>query len=101
MAEDDYYGDQFYNDTNLKIKDLEERNRLLRDRLILIGENLIEFREETNKKIVEIKKDLESVKQNIQRMASFLESLSGEFSKFARRDDVEILAKQLKMFKSS
>jgi hypothetical protein len=31
-------------------------------------------------------------------MKSFTETLSGELSKFARKDDLEILSKQAKMF---
>ena len=38
------------------------------------------------------------MKQNIEKIKSFLESISSEFSNFARKEDLEILAKQAKMF---
>ena len=82
----------------MKIRDLEEKQRVLRDRLILIGRNLIETKEETNEKLLEIKREIEILKQNMERMISFLETVSSEFSKFARKEDLEILSKQAKMF---
>ncbi len=99
MAEEqiDYQG-QYAGETNSKLKDLEEKQRILKDRLLLIGQNLIETKEETNQKILEIKKDINIIKENMERTISFLEIASSEFSKFARKEDLEILSKQAKMF---
>lgn len=95
------YEGQFLGEANVKLRDLEEKQRILKDRLILIGQNLIETRERTTEKILEIKKDIELLKQNMERMISFLESASAEFSKFAKKEDLEILYKQAKMFQPS
>ena len=43
---------------NLKVKDIEEKQNIMRDRLLLIGQNLIETKEENSEKILEIKKKL-------------------------------------------
>lgn len=85
-------------DVNVRIRDLEEKQRILKDRLLLIGQNLIEIREKNKEAILEIKKDLEIIKQNMERLVSFLETASSEFSKFARKEDLEILSKQARMF---
>ena len=87
-----------YSDANVRVRDLEEKQRTLKDRLLLIGQNLIEIREKNKEAILEIKKDIEIIKQNMQRLISFLETASAEFQNFARKEDVEILAKQAKMF---
>ena len=92
------YMGQVLGEVNTKIRDLEEKQRILKDRLVLIGQNLIETREKNNQSILEIKKEIEIIKQNMERMASFLETASSEFSKFARKEDLEILSKQAKMF---
>jgi len=81
-----------------KLRDLEEKQKILRDRLLLIGQNLIEIKEGTNKKILDIKKDVEVMKQTLERLSSFMETVSSEFSKFAKKEDLEILTKQAKMF---
>ena len=56
------------------------------------------MKEKTGSDILQIKKDIEIMKRNIERLISFLETASAEFSKFARKEDLEILSKQAKMF---
>lgn len=92
------YPEQYVEDSNAQIKDLEEKQRILKDRLLLIGQNLIETKEETNQKILEIKKEILILKENMEKAISFLETASNEFSKFAKKEDLEILSKQAKMF---
>jgi hypothetical protein len=96
--EEGYDNQAYYSDINTKIRDLEEKHRILKDRLILIGENLIEMREKTTEDVLELKKEIESLKETTDRLKSFLETASAEFSKFARKEDLDILAKQAKMF---
>ena len=98
MDEQANYTEQLSSDMNAKMRDIEEKQRVLRDRLLLIGQNLVEIKDNTNKKILEIKKDVEIMKQNIERLSSFLETISNEFSRFAKKEDLEILTKQAKMF---
>ena len=99
MAEEQTdYSRQYFGEINSKIKDLEEKQRILKDRLLLIGQNLIETKEETSQKILEIKKNIEIIKQNMDRIISFVETASAEFPKFAKKEDLEILSKQAKMF---
>ena len=97
MAEE-YDYQAYFGDISSKLRDTEEKQRILKDRLLLIGKNLVETKEETNQKILDIKREIQIIKQNMERLISFLETASVEFSKFARKEDLEILAKQAKMF---
>ncbi len=97
MEEEGGYSGQISGET-IKIRDLEEKQRILKDRLLLIGQNLIDTKEQHNGKIIDLKKDVEIIKNDVEKIKSFLETISGEFSKFARKEDVEILSKQAKMF---
>ncbi|MBI2003841.1 hypothetical protein HYS72_00035 [Candidatus Pacearchaeota archaeon] len=92
------YQEQFSEDTALRLRDLEEKQRILKDRVLLIGQNLIDTKEKTSEDILEIKKDLEKIKDNLEKIKRFIESISTEFQKFARKDDLNILIKQAKMF---
>lgn len=85
-------------DSLTKIRDMEEKQRMLHERTLLIGKNMIENKEKTDEKIIEIKKELEQLRIKMERMVSFIETLSGELSGFARKEDVEILSKQAKIF---
>ena len=85
-------------DPVLKLRDLEEKQRTLKNQVLLLGKNMIEIKEKSVKDIIDLKKDLDLIKITMERLASSVDDISEEISKFARRDDVEILAKQMKMF---
>lgn len=97
--EEEYQEDPYFTEINTRIRDLEEKQRILKDRTLLIGENLVEIKDRLNQSLIEIKKEIETMKQQMERVKSFLETASDEFSKFARKEDLEILSKQAKMFK--
>lgn len=97
-VQDSNYSNQIFSDLSSKIRDLEERQNMLRDRLLLIGQNLVETKEKSSSEIIEMKKDIEKISRNTEKLIGFLETASDEFSKFARKEDLEILAKQAKMF---
>ncbi|MEX2017275.1 MAG: hypothetical protein WD876_02280 [Candidatus Pacearchaeota archaeon] len=98
MDGEGYGSGQDFGSVFTKLKDIEEKYRVLKDRTILIGQNLIEMKENSDKKFLEIKKDIEILKNGMQRLVSFMETASEEFSKFARKEDLDILYKQVKMF---
>jgi len=97
MEQVDYSADSF-GSLNNKMRDVEEKQRILKDRLFMISQNLVDLKDNTNKRILEIKKDVEVIKQTMERLSSFLETVSAEFSRFAKKDDLDILIKQARMF---
>lgn len=80
------------------IRDLEERQKILKDRLVLIGQNLVESKEKTEDDLIELKKEIESLKRGFEKIKDFLETISGELGKFAKKEDLNLLKKQAKMF---
>ena len=89
---------QYFTETSTKVRDLEEKQRIIKDRILLIGQNLIEMKEDVHIAFLDIKKDIELMKRDIERLKSFFETASGEFSKFAKKEELEILSRQAKMF---
>lgn len=75
MAGEQNYGDsqggQLTSEFATKLRDLEEKQRMIKDRLLLIGQNLVETKEKTNSDILEIKRDLEIIKSTMNRLVSF------------------------------
>jgi len=98
MEKEMNYAGQAFGENNLKLRNLEENQRIVKDRLLLIGQNLLEIKEKSNQDILNIKKDVEKIKLEMERMINFLETASSEFSKFAKKEDLEILSKQARMF---
>ena len=98
MEEEGSYADPVFSEAAVKIRDLEEKQRILKDRTILIGQNLLETKEKTSSEVLELKKGIMELNESVQRINSFLETASREFSKFAKKEDLEILSRQAKMF---
>lgn len=83
---------------NTKLRDLEEKHRLLKDRVLLIGENLVEMREEIGEEITKLKVFSEEAKSDILKTRETLERILEELEQKARRQELELLKKQAKMF---
>ena len=83
---------------NTKLRDLEEKQRLLKERVLLIGQNLIETKEAIEKEVGELKLFAEEARKDISNIKESIISLSEELEKKARKQEVEIIAKQIRMF---
>lgn len=98
MPEEQQYEYNYFGELNTKVNDLEERQRLLKERVILLGSNLIETKEDVGKEIINIKILLEEMKQDMKRVKDAILRLSDDVDKRARKNEVDLLAKQMKMF---
>lgn len=85
-------------EVGLKIRDLEENQRLTRDRILLIGQNLIEFQEKNITEITQIKRGLTELKDDIKRIKEIVQTFSEEIAKSARKEELAMVMRQMKMF---
>ncbi len=90
---------EYFSDVNNKLRDLEEKQNLLKERILLIGQNLIEDRESTSTDIQELKKIVLNLKEETLRIKELIKSISGQISEFARKEELMILQRQFDMFK--
>ena len=97
MAEEQYNPQVSY-ESSLKLGDLEESQKLMKERVLLIGQNLIESQEKNRLDITDLKKEIYEIKTTLKRLKEIVEALSEEFSKTARKEELAILERQYKMF---
>jgi len=97
QPQEEAYPDSFV-DFSTRITDIESRQKLLKDRIILIGENLVETKEIITSEIINLKKDVSDIKNDIEKIKSYIERLGEDRQNFARKSQVEVLEKQSKMF---
>ncbi len=93
--------EQYFIDVNTRLKDIEERQRLLKDRLLLIGKNVIEDRESMFSEVQEIKKTLIKVKEENLKIQEFFKKIADQLSESARKEEVLMLQRQLDLFMSA
>ena len=90
---------QYSSDLGTRLKDIEEKQRLLKDRVIMIGENLVEEREKSFNEMQEMKKIIIELKNESIKMKEFLQRFSEQISELARKEELMILQRQFDMFK--
>jgi len=82
----------------IRLNELEEKQRLLKDRILLVGNNLISTKEGYEKQFLEIKKQLKQLDSEIKSIKQLNERITNEMMNFARKPELDILKRQFKMF---
>ena len=81
-----------------RLNELEEKQKLLKDRTLLIGENLISTKEEYEEIISDLKSKISRLTQDIKDIKQLNKRIVNELANFARKSELEILERQSKMF---
>ncbi len=81
-----------------RLNETEEKQKLLKDRTLLIGENLISTKEEHEKQFSELKKQIFQIDLEIKEIKRLNKRIVNEIENFARKSELEILERQMKMF---
>ena len=81
-----------------RLNEIEEKQRLIKDRLLLIGENLISTKEEYDTEISEIKKQIKQIEFEIKTIKQLNQRIINEIGNFARKAELEILERKMKIF---
>ena len=92
------YETSFLGEVGIRIRDNEERQRMLKERMLLIGKNVIEIREHMQTEIITLKKTLQETQDEMKKMKSLLKNITLDLEKFAKKSEVEVLTKQAQMF---
>ncbi|MBS3072140.1 hypothetical protein J4408_04075 [Candidatus Pacearchaeota archaeon] len=95
------YGQQFFSDMNTRLRDLEEKQRILKDRILLIGESLIREREKNFVEIQDMKKVIIKVQEENLRLKEFVQRITEHLSNAARKEDLMILQRQFDLFRNT
>jgi len=81
-----------------RLTEIEEKQRLIKDRLLLIGENLISTKEDIEEQNLEFKTQLKNAESEIKSLRQIITRIVRELGNLARKPEVETLSRQVKMF---
>ena len=94
----EYYDQGYGADPNTRIRDLEERNKTLKERIILLGENLLETKEEFETEIDIIKKQHVLLFKEFEVVKETIDSLLEDIRGTVKRDEMLFVERMLKDF---
>lgn len=81
-----------------RLNEIEEKQRIIKDRILLIGENLISTKEDFLKQELDSKKAIKQLVYEVDSIKQLLKRILNEISNFARKAEVEMIERQLKIF---
>ena len=90
---------QVFSDINTRIRDFEEKQRLLKDRVLLVGQSLVEERDKNFSEIQILKKDMIKLKEDTLRIKEMLQRITEQLEVVPRKEELMILQRQFDLFR--
>jgi len=87
-----------YIETIERIRSLEGKYNLLRDRMLLINNNMIEQYKKSIAETRNINDDIKEIKSDIFKIKEIIKHLVEEFDLFARKEDIKFLEKYINLW---
>ena len=85
-------------DFNTRLKDIEERNKAVRERVLLLGKNLISSKERNDEDLEDLKKQSAQDKKDIEKLKSLMKNILNEIDNYVRKDEIIVIERMLRDF---
>lgn len=85
-------------DFSTRMNDLEENMRLLKERTHILSQTVLKQNERFNKEFAIIKDDIQGLRNEIDRLKEAVEHIVSESAELARREELKVLERYMKMF---
>ncbi len=95
------YQQDFSLDVSTHLRDMEERQRLLKDRILLIGESIVKERDRIFKDMQELKHNVLVLQQENTKIKELIERMSEQLQSVARKEELMILQRQFELFRGN
>lgn len=86
-------------DVSIRLRDLEEKNRLLRDRVLLLGQSVVEERDKSFSELQEMKAIVIKLREETNRMKELMQRMAEQISQTARKEELMILQRQFDLLR--
>lgn len=85
-------------DFSTKMRDLEERHNLLKEKVLLFGQSFLKDGERVNKDLALIKSDIRDLKIDLDRTKEGIQHIISETADFARKEELAIVEKYMRVW---
>ena len=81
-----------------RVRSLEGKYNLLRDRALIINQNMIDQYQRTNSEMKSLEEDIKEVKHSVFQIKETLKHLVREIENFARKDEMNVLERYINLW---
>lgn len=92
-------GDSFFSELNVRIRDIEEKQMLLRDRMLLVSNTFVKDRDRNFEEIQKMKGIIEQLKDENKRLREAVQRMSELVGNSVRKEELMILQRQFDLFR--
>ena len=85
-------------DISTRLNDIDEKNNMLKERLLLINQTFLKQEERKSKEILFIKEEINNLRLEIEKLKEGVQHIIGESEGFARKEELKLIEKYAKMF---
>ena len=85
-------------DFSTKIKDLEERHNLLKEKVMLISQSFLKEEDRISKEFAIMKSDLRDIRLDMERLKEGIQHIIAESADFAREEELATVEKYMKIW---
>jgi len=85
-------------DISTKLKDLDEKNTMLKERLSLLDQTFIKQEERATREFAFIKEELSNIRLETERLKEAVQHIISESAGFARKEELRLIERYGKMF---
>lgn len=96
--EEEFEGSNFLNDLNLKISTIEEKNKFLKERMLVLSNSFLKQEKRANQEILLIKEDIRELEEQIEKIKEAVQHLIRESEYFARKEELKVLERYMKIW---
>ena len=86
------------NEFNTKIRDVEERHDMLKERILLLSQSFLRTEERLTKDFAILRDEFREMRLDVDRLRENTQQIIRDNADFARRDELVVLEKYMKMF---
>jgi len=87
-----------FSEFNTQLRDIDERNRLIRERVLLLGKNLITIKSNLEEELEKIKRENSKILEELEKMKRTSKNINFEIEKFVKREEMAVIERMLKDF---
>ncbi len=93
---DDQYSN--LNELNTRLRILEGKYNLTRERMLIINQNMLDHYKKTNVDLKSIEEDLSEIKESLEVLKNAIKTIMKEIKFLARKEEVKVLEKYINMW---
>ena len=92
------YLNSLLSDVNVRLRDLEDKQNMIKDRVVLIGENIVAEKERMDIELAGIKKAIKSLDDEMKKLRLGMQRILNDNENLARKTELESIRRQFAMF---